>query len=226
MQGSGVRASGMAGEADSGKPRTGRPSKKQAAATSLRIIETAAGLFAAQGFAATSMEQVASACNAGKDTLYRRYPSKLELFAAVVEHTRTRVLERLQGDIDAVADKGDSLSRVKHVARWFLTVNLDSDLLAFRRIALSEGTVFGQNAQNQPADDPIMTRLVDVVAAAQQDGVLRDGDTTFLAWHLLHCIVFGPSNDAMLGHTSYETVEAQDAYFEKAWDLFLHGAAG
>ncbi|MEO9902128.1 TetR/AcrR family transcriptional regulator [Nisaea sp.] len=213
----------MAGEARSEKSRAGRPSKEQAAATSLRIIETAAGLFAAQGFAATSMEQVASACNAGKDTIYRRYASKLELFAAVVEHTRTRVLERLEGDIDAVADKGDSLSRVKHVARWFLTVNLDPDLLAFRRIALSEGTVFGQGAQNQPTDDPIMARLIYVVSAAQQDGVLRGGDATFLAWHLLHCIVFGPSNDAMLGHSTYETVEAQDAYFEKAWDLFLHG---
>lgn len=207
------------------RTKPGRPSKEEAAATSLRIIETAAGLFAAQGFAGTSMEQVASACNAGKDTIYRRYGSKLELFAAVMEHTRARVLERLEESREADSGLADPLLRLKHVARWFLTINLDPDLLAFRRIALSEGTVFGQDGQKQAAEDPIMQRLVEVVAEAQKQGVLRQGETRFLAWHLLHCIVFGPSNDAMLGHATYETEEAQDAYFEKAWELFLNGAS-
>lgn len=206
------------------RTRKGRPPKEEAAETSTRIIETAAQLFAAQGYAATSVEQVVAACNAGKDTIYRRFPSKLALFGAVVEHARVRILERLEKEIAAADRAGDPMTRLRRVARWFLTVNLDPELLAFRRIALSEGMIFGQESQDQRQEDPIMDRLIAVVSEAQQAGVLRSGDPEFLAWHLLHCIVFGPSNDAMLGRTTYASIEAQDRYFDQAWELFLHGA--
>jgi AcrR family transcriptional regulator len=192
---------------------------------SARIIGTAAQLFATQGFAATSMEQVAAACNAGKDTIYRRFPSKVALFGAVLEHTRARILDRLESEIAATDTAGDPMTRLKRVARWFLTINLDPELLAFRRIALSEGTVFGPDRPEQAEDDPLVTRLVAVVASAQEAGTLRGGDPEFLAWHLLHCIVFGPSNEAMLGRTTYDSTAAQDAFFERAWELFLNGAA-
>ncbi|MDF1790773.1 MAG: TetR/AcrR family transcriptional regulator [Thalassobaculaceae bacterium] len=213
----------MTGKPSPTKPRSGRPPKEEAAETSGRIIDAAARLFAAQGFAATSMEQVASACNAGKDTIYRRFPSKLALFGAVVDTSRERILARLETEISAVAQAGDPEARLKRVARWFLTVNLDPELLAFRRIALSEGTVFGPNRPAQAEEDPIMSRLIAVVSEAQAAHVVRSGDPEFLAWHLLHSIVFGPSNEAMLGRTTYDTVAAQDRYFERAWDLFLHG---
>ena len=206
------------------RSRPGRPSRQDAAETSTRIIDAAARLFAAQGFAATSMEQVASACNAGKDTIYRRFPSKLALFGAVVERTRDRILTRLEGEISAAPQTGDPLEHLRRVARWFLTINLDPELLAFRRIALSEETAYGEPREQTPTDDPIMERLIAAVGQAQEAGVLRSGDTRFLAWHLLHCIVYGPSNDAMLGSTAYATVEAQDRYFNEAWSLFLTGA--
>ena len=214
----------MTGKLSQARARAGRPTKEEAAETSTRIIDAAAQLFAAQGFAATSMEQVASACNAGKDTIYRRFPSKLALFGAVVEHVRGRILKRLDREIDAVEEAGDTMARLKQVARWFLTVNLDAELLAFRRIALSEGALFGQDKQEPPQDDPIMERLIAIVAEAQAAGTLREGDTRFLAWHLLHCIVYGPTNEAMLGSTTFATVQAQDEFFEQAWGLFLQGA--
>lgn len=215
----------MTSEPSPVRTRTGRPPKEEAAETSARIIDTAARLFAAQGFAVTSMEQVAAACSAGKDTIYRRFPSKAALFGAVVEHTRVRILKRLEKEIAAADNAGDAMTRLKRVARWFLTANLDPELLAFRRIALSEGMVFGQGRQDQRQNDPIMDRLIVVVCEAQQAGALRDGDPAFLAWHLLHCIVFGPSNDAMLGRTTYASIKAQNRYFDQAWELFLHGAA-
>ena len=54
----------------------------------MRILDAAAGIFAAQGFAGASVERVASECGVGKDTIYRRFPSKVALFDAVVEHVR------------------------------------------------------------------------------------------------------------------------------------------
>lgn len=206
------------------KSRVGRPSKEDAAETSNRIIDTAARLFAAQGFAATSIEQVASACSAGKDTIYRRFPSKVALFGAVVERLRARTLNRLEIEIDSAGGDGDALARLKRVARWFLTVNLDPDMVAFKRIAYSEAIVFGEDNRDRWENDPIMDRLVALVSEAQSSRLLADGDPRTIASHLLHAIVFGPSNDAMLGRATYAATAAQDRYFDQAWTLFLRGA--
>ena len=211
-------------DSSSPKARVGRPSKEDAAETSNRIIDTAAQLFAAQGFAATSIEQVASACSAGKDTIYRRFRSKGALFGAVVERLRTRTLERLEIEIDSAGGDGDALARLRRVARWFLTVNLDPDMVAFKRIALSEAFVLGEDRQDRWESDPIMDRLVALVSEAQESGMLGNGDPQAIASHLLHSIVFGPSNDAMLGRTTYASTAAQDSYFDRAWTLFLRGA--
>ncbi len=207
------------------KARGGRPRRDEAEKTATRILDTAAELFAARGYAATSVEQVAAACSAGKDTIYRRFPSKSALFSAVVARMQCRVLERLEAEIARLPAQEDAMLRLRRVARWFLTVNLDPELVAFRRIALSEAVVSDAEAPDAAADDPIMSRLVAVVAEAQEVGALRhSGGPRRLADHLLHSIVFGPSNDAMLGRKALATKAAQDRYFDEAWDLFLHGA--
>lgn len=206
------------------KARIGRPPKEDAAETANRIIDTAAQLFAAQGFAATSIEQVASACSAGKDTIYRRFPSKVALFEAVVERLRGRTLERLEQEIDAADGDGDALARLRRIARWCLAVNLDPEMIAFNRIALSEAIVFGEGHHDQWESDPIMDRLITLVSQAQAAGTLIDGPPRALAIHLLHSIVFGPSNDAMMGRSTYASGEARDQFFDQAWTLFLRGA--
>ncbi|MDC7789848.1 TetR/AcrR family transcriptional regulator [Rhodoplanes sp. TEM] len=200
---------------------TGRPSKAAGEAKSLRIIETASRLFAEQGYAATSVEQVVAACGVGKDTVYRRFPSKLALFAGVVEHARRQTQAHFQATM--AAQTGDVLARLRGAARWLLTVNLDPTLIAFQRIALSEALVVGQAVADNP-HDPIMDRLLALIEEAQAAGVLGPGDVRFLAAHLLNCIAIGPTVDAMLGKATYASTRAQNAYFEKAWALFLNGA--
>ncbi|MCQ4158651.1 TetR/AcrR family transcriptional regulator [Roseomonas sp. GC11] len=191
-----------------------------------RIIDAAARLFATQGFAATSMEQVAAACNAGKDTLYRRFPSKAALFNAVLERLRLRILERLKTEIAPAGGGGCALARLRQVARLFLTLNLDAELLAYRRIAFTEGLVFGAaRPEAPPAADPILDELVLAVAEAQRAGALRPGPPEPLARHLLHSIVYGPTNEAMLGRAPAADPAAQEREFAQSWEFFLHGAA-
>jgi TetR/AcrR family transcriptional regulator, regulator of autoinduction and epiphytic fitness len=201
----------------------GRPRKTGSEAKSLLIIETASRLFAQQGYAATSVEQVVAACGMGKDTVYRRYPSKLALFEGVVEHAREQTQAHFQTTM--AAQKGDALTQLRAAARWLLTVNLDPTLLAFKRIAFSEAIVVGQSVNKRP-DDPIMDRLFALIRGAQEAGEIAEADIGVLAMHLLNSIAVGPMIDAMLGQTTYASARAQNAYFEKAWALFLGGARG
>lgn len=82
-----------------------------AAATQARIRETAAGLFAARGFVATTMREVAAAAEVGERTLYDTFPTKTALFArtlgvAVVgDEAPVRVADR--PEIAAARDEPD-----------------------------------------------------------------------------------------------------------------------
>lgn len=201
--------------------KVGRPPKGTEAAISEQIIEVAARLFAAQGFAGTSVEQIVAACGAGKDTIYRRYPSKQALFEDVLKHAHRKTLAKLE---IALSEGGDVLTRLRRAARWFLTANLDPELVAFRRIFFSEVQTLS-NAIPTSDDDPILHRLVTLVAEAQRSNVLKAGDPAFIANQLILSIATGPSLDAMLGHNRYASQDAQNAYFSKAWRLFMSGAA-
>lgn len=207
------------------KPRRtgkgGRPSKARESAISDEILDLACEMFASLGYAATSVERLAIACRVGKDTIYRRFPSKRALFDAAVERLRVRVLKRLE---DVTANDGLAIDQLRRTARWFLTVNLEPELVALRRIASSEA-VLSNDAPTPVQPDPIMERLVDVVRQAQAEGVIGGYEPDFLASQLIHAVASGPSNEAMLGRDTYANVAAQDAYFEKAWSLFLNGAA-
>lgn len=204
----------------SGHSRGGRPSKAEAARLERHILQTAANLFATQGFAATSMEQIASACGAGKDTIYRRYPSKTALFSALMAGLQTDVLAELEA---ALQQDGAALDRLRQYARAILAVNLRPQLVALNRVVLSEPAALGE--RKPEAEDPIMQRLDTLVKEAQSSGALAAVESGFLATQLLYATSIRPLMSKLLGEADFEEKAAQDDYFCRAWDLFLSGAA-
>lgn len=200
--------------------RVGRPSKAKRNDAAERIIDAATALFATRGFAGTSMEQVASQCGAGKDTVYRRFPSKVALFEAVVEHAHQRAVARLK-DLPAV--EGDALDRLRSLMRELLHINMEPDLVALKRITFSEAVVFEKKGSIPPQPDPIMERLVDAVVAAQEANMIAQGDPGLIAGHLIHCMVALPSSSAMMGSAEFDDRQAIDAHFDRTWNWLLNG---
>lgn len=56
-----------------------------------QILGTATAAFAAQGFTATSVDDVAAAAGISRAILYRHFESKADLYRAVIERVRTRL---------------------------------------------------------------------------------------------------------------------------------------
>ncbi|MCY1666709.1 TetR/AcrR family transcriptional regulator [Rhizobium sp. SL86] len=202
--------------------RVGRPARDNQDGAAERIIEAATELFASRGFAGTSMEQVASRCGAGKDTLYRRYPSKVVLFEAVVEHARRRTAARLS---NLPSMQGNALERLKVLLREMLRINMDPDLIALKRITFSEAIVFDKAAPVAQQPDPIMEHLVGAVGDAQTAGFIEDGETRVIAEHLIYCLVAQPTTAAMLGATEFNGAAAEERHFERTWTWLLNGVA-
>lgn len=76
-------------------------------------------LFVEKGYGGTTMQDVAAACGMSKRTVYRLFPGKTELFAAVVALHRTTMIA-LPGDYD-------DLPLEEALARIFL-IDIDPDL--------------------------------------------------------------------------------------------------
>jgi AcrR family transcriptional regulator len=70
-----------------------RPLRRDAEQNLARVVSAARDVFAEQGYEA-SMEQIAARADVGVGTLYRRFPNKADLFAAVVDAAtdRTRAI--------------------------------------------------------------------------------------------------------------------------------------
>ncbi len=59
------------------------------------LLDIAAEVFITDGFAAASTNKIASLANASKTTFYSRFPTKEDLFLAVVERRMSRIFEQI-----------------------------------------------------------------------------------------------------------------------------------
>ena len=82
---------------------------EQGQATRRQIIETATRLFAAHGYAATSIDAVLLESAVSRGALYYHFDSKESLFAAVLEAVEGTVVQRLVGAAGGVRDPLEAL---------------------------------------------------------------------------------------------------------------------
>lgn len=204
--------------------RAGRPDQQASETLARHIVDTAARLFIDQGYAATSLEQVAAAAGSGKQTLYRRFGSKTGLFNAVIARNTQRLVEIAEAKAPQHADPVESL---KESCRLMLEFMLQPDLVSLHRILIAEALRFPELGEfvletcMRPFDD-LLRRQLAAAAAAQQIAV-KDLDRPFA---LMSGLMTGwPVQLALLGRQAFKTQAEQDAFFEDAWALFERGVA-
>lgn len=184
-----------------------------------KILNAAADLFAQHGFAGTSLEQVIADCGIGRDTFYRRFSSKLDLFEAVALRERERTNDRFAAFVAAA--HGTPLEQLEAAARWLLEVNLDPGLIAMKRIAFSEARVFGRAVQD--AASPITDHLTALIRRLQQEGVFQAGDAAEIVGHIINSLILGPMMHAMLTPQSVDSAETREAHFARVWPRIVRG---
>lgn len=89
--------------ADTGRrpaSRDAAPRRRRKATRPQELLDAALARFVEKGFAATRTEEVARGAGVSKGTLYLYYPSKEELFKAVVRHNLTRLIAEGLGIVE------------------------------------------------------------------------------------------------------------------------------
>jgi TetR/AcrR family transcriptional regulator, regulator of autoinduction and epiphytic fitness len=152
------------------------------------IVQAAIVEFRANGFEATSVDKVAARAEVSKRTLYNHFPSKDELFAAILHILWESSASQLQRAFEPGRPVRDQLLELLQAK---LAMLADDSFLALARVAIAAGLHSPERAQG------IVARmgekdggLVDWVKAAQKAGALKAGDAA-LAVKQLESLVKG-----------------------------------
>ena len=183
------------------------------------IIGAARKTFLAHGYDGASMDEIALAASVSKRTVYNRFRSKEELFAATIEESCRRILPV---DIDAIEKSLSTQAFTNELAHLFLRGMLHPEALALRRIASFEagrnpalGRLYHDHgpAYMTAAFAPILKR------AAEREGIEIDDVETAL--HQLGALIMEPLyTEALLGVAPADLETAIDQQIERGLAAF------
>ena len=155
------------------------------------IISAATKLFTADGYGSTSLARVADAAGVSTATLFKQFPTKADLFEAIVtdfwgrEAAPTRPLSAV-----------DPESSLTTLGRQYADMLLQPGMVGLHRMVIAEAPRFPELARIQfdLGKEPFFERVYAYLAAADQ-GALRVPNPTIAATQFLGMIsnvVFWP----------------------------------
>ncbi|NQX03325.1 TetR/AcrR family transcriptional regulator [Rathayibacter sp. VKM Ac-2856] len=125
-------------DTDATRPRRGRPRAEDAGEVDRRILDAATAVILENGYGRATMEQIADAARAGKTTLYSRYPTKADLFAAVVTRSNESFALEDRSPASGVALRERVITAGNEVADLTLT----PESIALMRATSAESETF------------------------------------------------------------------------------------
>ncbi len=152
-----------------------KPRRRRKDARPSEIADAALALFSERGFAATRLEDVAARAGVSKGTLYLYFPTKEDLFRAVLRQGLLPNLEAMEQT--AAAHQGSAADLLRYIAVHLLGV-LDTNLTAIPKLVLAESGNFPTIARLY-ADEVVkraMALLIGILRRGMDRGELRTID--------------------------------------------------
>lgn len=130
-------------EACTQEPRARRERRKEARPGEL--LEAALGVFVEKGFAATRVEEVAHRAGVSKGTLFLYFPSKLDLFKAVVRENIAGRFDEWNAEFESFT--GPTADMVRYcMHEWWERIG-NTPASGITKLVMSEGTQFPDLAE-------------------------------------------------------------------------------
>ncbi len=203
-----------------GSAAPGPRRKRRKAARPAEIIEAALQEFAANGYAATRLEDVARRAGVAKGTIYLYFDGKQALFMAVVRSFASPTFDMLGGLVDSYPGTAGDLLR--ELFRILHMKFVNSEMRSIMKIMIAEGEKFPELTEfyyreNVSRALPIMKRIVDRGIAS---GEFRKGAVADLPQ-----VIVAPAIMAALWKMTFEPYAPiePERFYEAHVDLVLNG---
>ncbi len=189
-----------------------------------RLLEAATQLFLEKGYDATSMAEISARAHASKETFYRHFPTKDDLFRAVV----IRRAEIIAKDLGTVLDASDPPKKALTVlGERMLARMITKDTIAFHRLLGMTRDRFPEILQLYRTTGPLRIRdaVTEYLKVQIREGRLRKLNPEVAARQFFDLVAAEMIMKASVTGEANITKAAMRQRVKEAVDCFLHGYA-
>mgnify|MGYP001340746545 CR=1 FL=1 len=189
------------------------------------IIDGARKTFLARGFDAASMDAIALMAGVSKRTVYNRFRSKEELFAAAINDTCQRILPL---DVETIEASLPPKEFIRQMSRLFLKAILAPEAIALRRIAAFEAARKPSLGRSYLEHGPrwMVKTCTPMLERLKARGALRVDNVERAIWQLGALLTEPLYTEVLMGAAPADLDAAIDAQIESGLGAFmkLYGA--
>jgi AcrR family transcriptional regulator len=192
------------------------------------ILVTAIELFQEQGYERASMNELVRRCGGSKATLYGYFPSKEELFMAVVKEVATGHMPEA---VDEIRERSETMSLEEQLVRFgermmSILTNDARPIAVFRMIIAEAGRTNAGQLFNESGPAQLMSAVATLFAQAIERGELRRGDPKVLAMQFTTLLTAETSDRLYQFEPAPIALATVRRMVRRAVETFLHGTAG
>ena len=201
---------------DDSEPRSSR--KRRA------ILQAATTVFFRNGYVGTSMDEIAALAAVSKQTVYKHFTDKENLFSELVARTVREASDPVHDDVLNLPDSGDIEVDLRDLARRQLAKVMQPQILHLRRLVIGEASRFPELGRTFYELGPGRTiaALATVFEKLEERGLLHLDDPSLAAEHFNWLIMSIPLNRAMfLGEAEVPTSAELEQFAHAGVRVFL-----
>jgi TetR/AcrR family transcriptional regulator, mexJK operon transcriptional repressor len=190
------------------------------------MMAAATRLFLQKGFSGTSMDDIAAQAAVSKQTVYKHFADKDQLFREIVLQMTERA-ETFVHDIESRPWSGDLEADLRGLARDQLATVLQPELLQFRRLVIGEADRFPDLAAIYYERGPgrVLATFAAVFSDLAEQGKLQVDDADLAANHFAWLVLGAQLDRSMFYGLTTTRADHLGRYGDEAVRVFLSAYA-
>jgi TetR/AcrR family transcriptional regulator, mexJK operon transcriptional repressor len=187
------------------------------------IMEAATTVFLAKGYLGATVDEIAALAAVSKQTVYKHFNDKEQLFAAIVLATTDDIDELVRLIASTLTGTVDIRKDLGGLARQLITALMEPNLLSLRRLVIANADRLPHlgRAWYERGFERVLTTLAGCFQRLG-DELPRLGDPVLAAHHFVGLLLWIPVNKAMFSGDSRSSTPAElERYADAAVTTFL-----
>jgi TetR/AcrR family transcriptional regulator, mexJK operon transcriptional repressor len=163
------------------------------------IREAAIGIFLTSGYDGATMEEIAVRAGVSKQTVYKHFTDKRNLFADIVLSTTEDMDTLVRLIADRLTNTSDPAKDLEHLAETFLIALMQPHVLRLRRLVISSADRFPEiaSAWYEQGFERALFALAESFRSLADRQLLVVDDPAIAAEHFVGMLFWIPVNKAM-----------------------------
>ena len=159
-------------------------------------MQAAMTLFLRNGYQGTSMDEIAALAAVSKQTVYKNFADKEQLFSDIILGVATTAKTFVQSVTETLRDTQDLETDLHELSKQYIKAVMRPQVLQMRRLLIGESARFPELARTyyERAPERVLTALAPELQRLTDRDLLRVADPLLAAKHFAF-LVLGPALD-------------------------------